>query len=63
MEGFRRWGGGWEGAVNRGQTGKAEQQGDKRFRVKVHWLKKWHYSIAMLVYLLFAGECWLLVSD
>jgi hypothetical protein len=49
--------------VNRGQTGKAEQQGDKRFRVKVHWLKKWHYSIAMLVYLLFAGECWLLVSD
>ena len=46
VDSFRRWGGGWEGTVNRGQAGKAEQQQEsKRFRVKVYLLKKWHYSI------------------
>jgi hypothetical protein len=40
VDSFRRWGGGWEGTVNRGQAGKAEQQQEsKRFRVKVYLLK------------------------
>jgi hypothetical protein len=40
VDGFRRWGSGWVGTVNRGQAGKAEQQQEcKCFRMKVYLLK------------------------